>query len=146
MIYYRVAATYRKDIIEYTVLAKSGKDAVKKARELARGNGMNRILVREVHPDYVEQDMPGGAGLTVDQVNAEIEYVLGQVQLKAYDRDGVIVLDDGENNPAEFEYPPSATLVAVTLYEWAIFVGWTNEDMEDFFWQALNPRDIPKHQ
>ena len=73
--------------------------------------------------------------LSLVGINAEITRMLGNVPLKAYEDGGRIYLWDGINAPSDVE-DQSLIGIAELLYDWAIFAGYTNEDLEDFLGMA----------
>ena len=139
MVHYRVVATHKGQHLEYIVRAKNGQAAATEARRIARVEGMNRIFISKVETEFLLPVRPGGAKLTTDQINAEIGYILGDVPLYAREEDGRVILEDPSLGPLELGPIPSATLVAVALYEYAVTTGWTNEDMEEYLWLSLSP-------
>ena len=97
-------------------------------------------MVRAVHeqePDELVEDdarfeYTHGPALTTDEVNAEILVVLGtDVTLRAVEHRGRIVLSDGVNSPAEGNALSLPDLMDL-LYEYAVFIGYTCENFEDF--------------
>lgn len=136
---YKVLVTHKGHSAEFTADAPTGAKAVQEARRMAKAQGMASIIVNAVRQDHLvifENDDPRptsqhGRSLTLAQINAEIEVVLGEVPLKAYEENGRIFLGDGVNNPAQVEDPTQIGVIEL-LYEWAVFTGYTNEDFEDF--------------
>ena len=69
--------------------------------------------------------------MTFDQIAAEVDRLLGNTPLRAYEQEGRIFLGDGVHVVAELAERTLEELQEV-LYDWAVFAGYTNEDFEDF--------------
>ena len=103
--------------------------------ETAEGTEMGRNKVVNLHQSRDNRNpRPSdthGDFLSVSEMNSEIQLVLGEVPLKAYEKDRHIILDDGVNEPAGADDLTAIELIEL-LYDWAVFAGYTNEDFEDF--------------
>ena len=157
---YLVTGSCRGVTRTWSVEAAMSSEAVRNAREVARADGLGRIIVRSVEgedllPHLATTDLPlagiagddpiridnriaerlmasRGPALTVDQLNAAIEDILGKdMPLQAVERDGHIFLEDGETPAVSGDDLPRKELV-ILCYEWLIFVGATSEDFKDF--------------
>lgn len=139
MALYKVIATHKGQTVEFTTEATTAPKAVLEARRIAKAQGMGRITVNSIQGEpaiFSEEDtrrlnISHGRPLSLAEINAEIEHGLGDVPLKAYEENGRIFLSDGVNEAAEID---DLSLIGVTelLYDWAVFTGYTNEDLESF--------------
>lgn len=73
-----------------------------------------------------------GPTLTVDEINAAIEDILGtDVLLQAVERDGHILLDDGASPTVDGDDLSRKELV-ILCYEWSVYVGRESGTFADF--------------
>ncbi|MDO8750868.1 MAG: hypothetical protein Q7K03_06965 [Dehalococcoidia bacterium] len=126
--------------VEFRVDAPTAAKAVLQSRQMAREQGMGRITISAVQLDakgvvdeeaQTRPESSHGRAMNVAEINAEIARVLGDVPLHAFEQGGHIYLSDGINSAADGD---DASLIDVMelLYDWAVFVGYTNEEFEDF--------------
>ncbi len=130
------------------VEAPTSTKAVRVAREMARAEGLRRVMLNlvehdDLHPlsdvdqDKVDRELAErlmanrGPALTVDEINAALEVIVGIVPLKAVERDGHILLDDGVNEAANGD-DLSLNELVILCYEWAVFTGETSETFDTF--------------
>ena len=136
---YNVLATHKGYRVELITDAPTAAKAVVDARRMAKAQGIARIIVNAVelmHYGAPEDYAPHLTyawyhSMTLAEVNGEVERVLGEVPLKAYEEGGRTLLGDGINNAVEVEYITQTELIDL-LYDWAVFAGYTNEDFEEF--------------
>ena len=130
------------------VEAPTGPKAVRAARETARTAGLGRVMVSsvereamrglsDVDQEKIDREIAEhlvtyrGPSLGVHEINLAIEEILGDVPLMAIERNGHILLDDGENEPADADNL-SGNELFILCYEWAVYVGETSESFEGF--------------
>ncbi len=143
MALYKVIGTSKGQTAEFITNSPTAPKAILEARRMAKAKGMGRITVNSVQGEpaiFSEEEtqrlnISHGRSLSLAEISAEIERVLGIVPLKAYEENGSIFLSDGISAPAEVE---DRTLIGLMelFYDWAVFVGYTNEDFEDFLAMA----------
>lgn len=145
---YLVTASAQGMMRSWPVEAPSGPKAQHAAREAARTEGWGRIMVHSVLPcrpvvdddperlideEIAERLMANpGPTLTVDEINAAIEDILGtDVPLQAVERDGHIFLDDGISPTVDGDDLSRKELV-ILCYEWSVYVGHESGTFADF--------------
>ena len=72
-----------------------------------------------------------GRALTVEEINVAIWEIIGDVPLRAVERDGHILLDDGMHETADGDNL-SWNELFILVYEWGVFTGETSESFEGF--------------
>ncbi len=130
------------------VEAPTSTKAVRIAREMARAEGLGRVmlnlveqedphLLSDVDQDKVDREIAEqlvatrGRALTVEEINVSIWEIIGEVPLRAVERDGHILLDDGVHETADGD-DLSWNELFILVYEWAVFTGETSESFEGF--------------
>ena len=88
---------------------------------------------RQIDEEIAERLMTTrGRALTVDEINSAIEDILGTDEhLRAVERDGHILLEDGVNEPADGDDLSRNELVLL-CYEWEVFVGYTSNNLAEW--------------
>ena len=146
---YLVTASSKGAMRSWSVEASTGPKATRAARETARAEGWGRIMVHSVLicPEPADDDdldrrideeiaerlvATRGPALTVDEINFAIEDILGsEVSLRAFERDGHIVLDDGVHETADGDDLSRNELV-ILCYEWLVYIGDCSDHFSDF--------------